>query len=57
MLCCGALLGECQRAARRLKKGVDVGVINARFVKPLDTAVIEPRVRQGRFVVTVKKGA
>ena len=57
ILCCGALLGECQRAARQLQdQGLDVGVVNARFVKPLDAAVIERALGQGGFVVTVEEG-
>jgi 1-deoxy-D-xylulose-5-phosphate synthase len=57
ILCCGALLGECQRAAGQLQdQGLDVGVVNARFVKPLDSAVIERALGQGGFVVTVEEG-
>jgi 1-deoxy-D-xylulose-5-phosphate synthase len=37
ILCCGTRLGECQQAARKLQdQGLDVGVVNSRFVKPLD---------------------
>jgi 1-deoxy-D-xylulose-5-phosphate synthase len=57
ILCCGALLGECQQAARQLQaQGLDVGVVNSRFVKPLDSAVIERGLGQGGFVVTVEEG-
>ncbi len=57
ILCCGAQLGECQQAARQLQdQGLDVGVVNARFVKPLDSAVIERALGQGGFVVTVEEG-
>ena len=57
ILCCGALLEECQRAARRLQdRGLQVGVVNARFVKPLDARVIERALGQGGFVVTVEEG-
>jgi 1-deoxy-D-xylulose-5-phosphate synthase len=57
VLCCGALLGECQRAARQLQDwGLDVGVVNSRFVKPLDCAVIERALGHGGFVVTVEEG-
>jgi 1-deoxy-D-xylulose-5-phosphate synthase len=57
ILCCGALLAECLRAARRLQdQGLDVGVVNARFVKPPDADVIERALRQGSFVVTVEEG-
>jgi 1-deoxy-D-xylulose-5-phosphate synthase len=57
ILCCGALLDACQQAARQLQaQGLDVGVVNARFVKPLDAGVIERALRQGGFVVTVEEG-
>ena len=40
---CGTLVETCLRAAERLEaEGLDVGVINARFVKPLDTETILP---------------
>ena len=42
LLACGALVGTCLRAAERLREryGLRVGVVNARFVKPLDRATI-----------------
>ena len=46
LIACGTLLGACLQAADRLAaEGLDVGVINARFVKPLDTATILRAVR------------
>jgi 1-deoxy-D-xylulose-5-phosphate synthase len=58
ILCCGALLPACLRAAERLRdEGLAVAVINARFVKPLDREVIERAVRECRFVLTVEEGA
>jgi 1-deoxy-D-xylulose-5-phosphate synthase len=36
---------------------LDVGVINARFAKPLDTKMIMAAVRECGFVVTVEEGA
>lgn len=57
ILCCGALLSECLRAAERLQqRGLDVGVVNARFVKPLDTDVVQRALRECSFVVTVEEG-
>ena len=57
ILCCGALLGECLAAAEQLRVGgFDVGVVNARFAKPLDTGIIERALCQGGFVVTVEEG-
>ena len=41
IIACGTLLAACVEAADRLAdEGLDVGVINARFVKPLDTETI-----------------
>jgi len=58
IICCGALLGRCIEAADRLKdEGLDVGVINARFVKPLDRETIERALRECSFVVTVEEGS
>jgi len=54
---CGGLLGDAVTAARELKsQGIDVGVISARFVKPLDTATLLEPLRQGRFLVTLEEG-
>lgn len=53
----GSLLSNCVKAAARLKKdGLDVGVINARFVKPLDHETILRAVAESGFVVTVEEG-
>ncbi|MEZ6056204.1 MAG: 1-deoxy-D-xylulose-5-phosphate synthase [Planctomycetaceae bacterium] len=53
----GALMGECLRAAEILREehGLDVGVINARFLRPLDTATISRAVRETGFVITVEE--
>jgi len=57
IIVCGTLLPECMRAARRLREeGLSVGVINARFVKPLDTETILRAVRESGFVLTVEEG-
>lgn len=57
ILCAGTLLAACQKAAEQLREeGLDVGVINARFVKPVDREVIERAVREGGFLVTVEEG-
>jgi 1-deoxy-D-xylulose-5-phosphate synthase len=54
---CGTLLAECVRAAQLLRaEGFDVGVINARFVKPLDTETILRAVANCSAVVTVEEG-
>jgi 1-deoxy-D-xylulose-5-phosphate synthase len=52
----GALFPTCVRAARRLQQeGLDVGVINARFAKPLDADTILRAVEQTGFVITVEE--
>jgi 1-deoxy-D-xylulose-5-phosphate synthase len=53
----GPLLSECVDAAERLaEEGLELAVINARFVKPLDTRAILQAVREYPFVVTVEEG-
>jgi 1-deoxy-D-xylulose-5-phosphate synthase len=53
----GTLLGECLRAAETLRRdGISVGVINARFVKPLDRETLGRAIDQTRLVVTVEEG-
>ena len=53
----GTLLETCLRAAECLKReGLDMGVLNARFLKPLDTATILRAVRECPMVVTVEEG-
>jgi 1-deoxy-D-xylulose-5-phosphate synthase len=57
LLCCGTLLADCVRASQKLReRGLDVGVINARFIKPLDRQIIERSLRDGGFLVTVEEG-
>jgi 1-deoxy-D-xylulose-5-phosphate synthase len=58
IVACGAVLGAVVRAARRLRQdGLELGVINARFVKPLDCETILPAVEQSPLVVTVEEGS
>jgi 1-deoxy-D-xylulose-5-phosphate synthase len=53
----GALLGNCVAAAKKLRaEGLNVGVINARFVKPLDKETILRAVETLPVVVTVEEG-
>ena len=55
---CGALVGRCLEAADTLREeGLDVGVINARFVKPLDTEAIVGAIRDLPWVVTVEEAS
>src|SRR5262249_9314621 len=51
------LFPACVAAAERLKaEGLHVGVVNARFCKPLDKEVILKAVEQLPAVVTVEEG-
>jgi 1-deoxy-D-xylulose-5-phosphate synthase len=53
----GTLLSNCVAAAKRLKaEGIHMGVINARFVKPLDKETILRAVETLPLVVTVEEG-
>jgi 1-deoxy-D-xylulose-5-phosphate synthase len=54
----GTLLPACMQAAENLRnEGYDVGVVNARFVKPIDRDVIERAARENLFVVTVEESS
>jgi 1-deoxy-D-xylulose-5-phosphate synthase len=54
----GTLLSSCVKAADELaSEGVSVGVINARFCKPLDREAIVGAIASGALVVTVEEGA
>ncbi|GIX04345.1 MAG: 1-deoxy-D-xylulose-5-phosphate synthase [Planctomycetaceae bacterium] len=54
---CGALFVNCVRAAEHLRRqGYDAGVINARFVKPLDTATLFKALDLSSCVLTVEEG-
>ena len=58
IVACGAPLACSLRAADRLRReGLDLGVVNARFVKPLDTETILRAVETAPFVLTVEEGA
>ncbi len=53
----GTLFPACVKAAEQLRQeGLDVGVINARFVKPLDRATLLRAVEEQPFVITVEEG-
>jgi 1-deoxy-D-xylulose-5-phosphate synthase len=53
----GTLLSTCVKAAEQLRQeGLDVGVVNARFAKPLDRTVILRAIEEGALVVTVEEG-
>jgi 1-deoxy-D-xylulose-5-phosphate synthase len=58
IVACGTLLGGALEAARQLREsGLEVGVVNARFVKPLDTRGLLERVEAAPWVVTVEENA
>jgi 1-deoxy-D-xylulose-5-phosphate synthase len=58
ILCCGTLLSDCVQAANILRQeGLNISVVNARFVKPLDHDVLARAFRECGFVVTVEEGA
>jgi 1-deoxy-D-xylulose-5-phosphate synthase len=53
----GTLLSNCLVAAKKLKaEGLDIGVINARFAKPLDKEVILKAVETLPLAITVEEG-
>jgi 1-deoxy-D-xylulose-5-phosphate synthase len=53
----GTLFPTCYKAMEKLRgEGLDVGVINARFCKPLDKVAILRAVEEASVVVTVEEG-
>ncbi len=58
IVCCGALVADCLKAAEMLREeGLNVGVINARFAKPLDEKTLLRTVRDCAYVVTVEEAS
>lgn len=55
----GAMVQRCLEAAEQLSQehGLEVRVINARFIKPIDEELILGAMRDLPFVVTVEEGA
>ncbi len=57
IIAAGTPLEECINAAELLRsEGLDVGVVNARFVKPIDRDMIRRALTQTGFVVTAEEG-
>ncbi|MBA3259845.1 MAG: 1-deoxy-D-xylulose-5-phosphate synthase [Gemmatimonadales bacterium] len=57
VLAVGTMVAPAVRAAELLAAdGVDCGVVNCRFLKPLDTAMLESLARNHRVLVTVEEG-
>lgn len=56
ILAYGSMVYPAMRAAENLEKdGIDAGVINARFVKPLDSELILALAQSCRMIVTVEE--
>ena len=54
----GAMLQQALAAADMLStEGLDVAVVNARFIRPLDIQMLSKVFEESRFVVTVEEGA
>jgi 1-deoxy-D-xylulose-5-phosphate synthase len=54
---CGTLFPTCVKAAATLREeGLNIGVINARFIKPLDRATLLRAIEEMPLVVTVEEG-
>jgi len=57
VIACGTLLGEALRAAAALRsEGLDVTVVNARFVKPLDSSLLE-RIEAAPWTITIEENS
>ena len=53
---CGVALADALQAAEILQaEGLDVGVVNARFVKPIDNEMIRETLSAAKFVITVEE--
>ena len=54
----GAMLQQALAAADILThEGLDVAVINARFIRPLDVEMLSKAFEDSKFIVTVEEGA
>lgn len=53
----GTLFTQCVEAAAVLRtSGLDVGVVNARFLRPLDTDILCRAIEETGFVITAEEG-
>lgn len=52
----GAMLEQAIAAAEKLEGELSVGVVNARFVKPIDHEMVSRSLADGRFAVTLEEG-
>lgn len=56
IVACGTTLEAALEAAEALRaEGLEIGVVNARFVKPIDTEMIRNALTNSAFVVTVEE--
>ena len=54
---CGAFMEAALKAVDILSnEDIDAGIVNARFVKPLDTETLLAPLRLGQFLVTIEEG-
>lgn len=54
----GPVVNQALAAAEALKEeGVDCAVVNARFVKPLDTGLVSSQIRKTRNMLTIEESA
>ena len=54
----GDMVPVARATAEKLQEcGIDAGVVNSRFVKPLDRALLEKQAAQARLFVTMENGA
>ncbi|MEM6689871.1 MAG: 1-deoxy-D-xylulose-5-phosphate synthase [Planctomycetota bacterium] len=52
----GAILDQAMEAAELLSGELDIEVINARFIKPIDEDMVQRVCQTGRFVITLEEG-
>lgn len=52
----GAMLEQALEAAELLQDDFDIGVVNARFAKPIDREMVFDTMTSGGFVLTVEEG-
>ena len=58
LLCYGARLGECLKAAEELAGfGLSTTVADARFAKPLDTDLVRRLAREHEVLITIEEGS
>ncbi|MEO8635011.1 MAG: 1-deoxy-D-xylulose-5-phosphate synthase [Gemmatimonadales bacterium] len=57
ILAVGTMVAPAQQAAEQLAaEGIDCGVVNCRFIKPLDSGLLQVLAQQYRTLVTVEEG-